>query len=181
MITKVINKTAYAVEMWRDSEFLGYYSGGHHDGIAKPHMDLLKAEIYEKIERCEHMLLKLIRFNSEEYSFKMVECLETVTMTYFDQYDDRRKKGKTESKVYIRIKDKSDPLSEPGFLSEYRYNSNERSFCSTLDINKALSFGYSAAFSVCNALSKDYDEKYEFYRERFHLKKDKFIVVISKS
>ena len=53
----------------------------------------------------------------------------------------------------------------------------------------AKKYGIKTAEAIWQAKAKcpdlvlvdSHHEKYEFYRERFHLKKDKFIVVISKS
>lgn len=178
MIKKVVRRIVYVVEMWRGTEFLGYYSGGHRDDVAKTEMDLLKAESYKNIQKVEHMLCKLIKFNSTEFSFRSVECLETTTVSYFDQYDDRKKKGKMDSRVYIRIKDKLNPLSEPGYLSNYHNSQKERLFNYTLDINKALYYGHTNAFSICRALSNNYGEKYEFYRERMYVKEERCIELL---
>ena len=178
MIKKVVRRNVYVVEMWRGTEFLGYYCGGHRDGVAKTEMDLLKAESYKNIQKVEHMLCKLIKFNSIKYSFRPIECLETTTIFYYDQYDDRKKKGKMDSRVYIRIKDKLAPLSEPGYLCEYHNNKNERSFTFTLDVNKALYYRHINAYSICRALSDKFGEKYEFFRERLYVKEERSIELI---
>ena len=177
MIKKVISKNVFVVEMWRNTEFLGYCKGGHVDGIAKTNMNLLKATVYNTAHAGEHRIFTLRKFNSEEYTFKLVECIETITMTFYDEYDDI-KRGKMEGINFIRIKDKSDSLSEPAFLSEYHNNANERSFASSLDIRKAICFRKGGYFKILQTLTKNYGERYGFYREKYYLQEDRNINVI---
>ena len=177
MKKKVIRRNVYVVEMWRDTEFLGYCTRGHIDGKAKTNMNLQKAEVYKTAHGGEHRLFTLRKFNSEEYSFKLVECLETITKTIYDEYDDI-KKGKMEGINFIRIKDKSDSLSEPSFLSEYQNNANERSFAFSLDIRKAICFRKRGYYKILQILTKNYGERYVFYREHYYLQEDRDICVI---
>ncbi len=177
MIKKIISKNIFVVEMWKDTDFLGYCSGGHVNGIAKTNMNLLKATIHETKLKGEHRIYILRKFNKEEYSFKLVECIETITMTFYEKYDDF-KRGKTKGVNFIRIKDNSDPLSEPSFLCKYHNNAKELSFTSSLDISKAICYRKSGYYSVLQNLTRNYGDKYSFNREHFYLQEDRGICVI---
>ena len=176
METSVVRRSVYIVEMRRGTVFLGYYSGGSKNGIANYDFDLLKAMVYKNSKGGEHALFKLRKLNSEEFSFKLIECVEECSTTFYDEYDEI-KKGKLESRVYIRVKDKSDPLSEPGYLTEYHNNNAERMFDFSLDINKALYYRTTTAYSTVRNLIRLFGDKYDFYKERLYLKEERNLII----
>ena len=154
--------------MSRGEEFIGYIKGGHTDGIANTTKKIEKAEVSKTEKRGKHRLFQLKKYHSEEFAFKLVECLETATVTFYDQYDDF-KRNKKIRRIYIRVKDKTNPLFEPTFLSEYQNNKVGKSFSSSFDIDKALFFAYSQAYSICMTLNEYFGEKYEFYKDSYYL------------
>ena len=154
--------------MSRGEEFIGYIKGGHTDGIANTTKKIEKAEVSKTEKRGKHRLFQLKKYHSEEFAFKLVECLETATVTFYDQYDDFKRTKKIR-RIYIRVKDKTNPLLEPTFLSEYQNNKVGKSFSSSFDIDKALFFTYSQAYSICMKLNEYFGEKYEFYKDSYYL------------
>ena len=154
--------------MSRGEEFIGYIKGGHTDGIANTTKKIEKAEVSKTEKRGKHRLFQLKKYHSEEFAFKLVECLETATVTFYDQYDDFKRTKKIRI-IYIRVKDKTNPLLEPTFLSEYQNNKVGKSFSSSFDIDKALFFTYSQAYSICMKLNEYFGEKYEFYKDSYYL------------
>ncbi len=176
MEIKVVRRSVFIVEMRKGTDFFGYYSGGSNNGITNYDVDLLKAIVYKNSKGGEHALFKLKKMNSEEFSFRLIECIEECYTTFYDEYDEI-KRGKLESRVYIRVKDKSDPLSEPGYLTEFHNNKAERMFDFSLDINNALYYCTTTAYSTVRNLLRLFGDKYDFYKERLYLKEERKLII----
>lgn len=168
MFTKKYRRNIYIIGMSRGEEFIGYIRAGHTDGIAETTKKIQKAEVSKTEKRGKHRLFQLKKYHSEEFAFKLVEYLEVATVTYYDQYDDFKRTKKIR-RIYIRVKDKTNPLLEPTFLSEYQNNKVGKSFSSSFDIDNALFFSHSHAYSLCIKLNKYFGEKYEFYKDSYYL------------
>ena len=177
METKVFRRNVSVMEIRKGSEFLGYYTG--RDKKDNIHFDnrLLYAMVIKTTKGGEHILYNLNKFHSDEFTFNLIDCMESFATTYFDEYDEVNPK---EVNTYntIRIKKKTDLLSEPSYLS--MYNKKDKTFESSLNIEKAILTGEYRSNNMLYHLSKKYADKYEFYVDRLFVRKTRTLEIIDK-
>ena len=166
MKTKIFRRNVSVIEVHRDSKFLGYYTG--RDKKDNIHFDnrLLYAMAIKTTKGGKHILYNLNKFHSDEYAFNAIDCLETFTTTYYDEYDEIAPE-KVDAYFVLRIKKKDDMLSEPCYLSVY--DKKEITFESSLNIEKAILTGEYRSNNMLYHLSRKYADKYEFYIERLFI------------
>jgi len=175
METKIYRRNVSVIEVHKDSVFLGYYTGRDRNGIIHYDERLSNAMVIKTIKGGEHIRMNLNKFHGDEFSFSMVVCMETFTTTYYDEYDEVDSK-KAIAQYIIRIKNKSEILSEPSYLS--KYDKKDISFDSSLNIEKAIMTGEHKAWITFRHLSRKYGNDYDFYLERLLVRKDREISII---
>ena len=175
METKVFRRNVSVIEVRKDSDFLGYYTGRDRNGVVHYDERLSKAMVIKTNKGCEHFLFNLNKFQGNEFSFTKVDCLESFITTYYDEYDEVNPK-KVDLNYIIRLKKKADLLSEPSYLS--KFDKKEKTFESSLNIEKAIMVGESHSERLLYHLTRKYGDKYEFYKEKLFIKKDREIIII---
>jgi len=175
METKVLRRVVSVIEVYKDSEFLGFYTGRDNQDIIHYDKSFASAMVIRTPKGGEHILYNLEKHYGDEFSFKMVDCTGTYTTIYYDDYDGVRSNNTT-AHFIIRIKSKSDMLSEPSYLSSY--DKSDISFDSSLNIEKAKMTSKHKAWNVARQLSRKYGDEYYFYLERLFVRKDKEISII---
>ena len=175
METKVFRRFVYVIEVYKDSEFLGFYTGRDKQDIIHYDKSFASAMVIRTPKGGEHILYNLKKHHGDEFSFTKVDCMETFTTTYYDDYDNVNPK-KVGAYYTIRIKSKTDILSEPGYLS--KYDKTDNSFESSLNIEKAIMTGEYGSNKMLYHLSRKYEDKYVFYVDRLFVEKNRNIRII---
>ncbi len=175
MESKVYRRYVFVIEVHRESEFLGYYTGRDKKGNIHFDNRLLYAMAFKTTKGGKHILYNLNKFHSVEYTFNPIDCLETITTTYYDEYDDIGPK-KVDAYYVLRIKRKDEMLSEPYYLSVY--DKKGITFESSLNIEKALLIGEHRSNILLYHLSRKYADKHEFYLDRLFIRKIREIQII---
>ena len=175
METKVIRRDVSVIEVHKDSEFLGFYTGQDREFKVHYSPKLTDAIVAKTAKFSEHRLSSLRKYHGDVFSFINVDCMEKLTTTYYDDYDERSPK-KVNVFFIIRIRNKTDMLLEPSYLS--KYDKNDISFESSLNIDKAIMTGERKAWYTARWLSRKYGDDYDFYLERLFVRKDKEISII---
>ena len=175
METKVFRRNVSVIEVHKDSVFLGYYTGRDRNGVVHYDKRLSYAMVIKTNKGGEHILFNLNKFQGNEFSFTKVNCLESFITTYYDEYDEVNPKKEDEYYI-IRIKKKSDMLSESFYLS--KFDKKEASFESSLNIEKAIKTGDDSSRKIIYRLTCKHGDKNEFYREKLFIKKDREIIII---
>ena len=175
METKVFRRNVSVIEIRKGSEFLGYYLGQDRNYNVHYSLKLADAIVAKTAKYSEHRLFRLNKYHGDEFSFKNVDCMETITTIYYDDYDVVDPK-KVEAYYIVRIKNKKDMLSEPSYLS--KYDKKDISFGSSLNIEKAIMIGEHKAWNTARYLSRKYEDEYDFFLERLFVRKDREISII---
>lgn len=173
METKVYRRKVSVIEVHKDSEFLGYYTGRDRNDKLYYDKNLSNAMVIKTVKGIEHILYNLNKFHGSEFIFIAVCCSETFSSTYYDEYDDCDHSN-LNTKQVVRVKYLADPLSEPTYLSDY--NKAENTFAVSFDISKAVMLG-KRGFGICRRLSQQYGDKFNFYQEPIFLKKERNIAL----
>ena len=175
MEIKIFRRYGSVIEVHKDSEFLGYYMVQDRKYNIHYSLKLADAIVAKTAKYSEHRLFRLNKYHGDEFSFTNVDCMETFTTTYYDEYDKVNPK-KVDAYYTIRIKNKTDMLSEPGYLK--KYDKKDISYGSSLNIEKAIMTGEHKAWITAQHLSWKYGDDYDFYLERLFVKKDRGISII---
>jgi len=175
METKIFRRNVSVIEVHRDSEFLGYYTGRDKNNKVQYDKRLLNAMVIKTAKGVEHILHILNHYYSRENTFILIDSLETFATTYYDEYDEVDPK-KVDTYYVLKIKRKEDMLSEPCYLS--MYDKKEISFESSINIEKAILTGEYRSNNLLYHLSRKYADKYEFYIERLFIRKTRDLQTI---
>ena len=175
METKVFRRFVYIIEVYKDSDFLGFYTGRDNQNNIHFDKSYSNVMVIRTPKGGEHILYNLKKHYGDEFSFTKLDCMETITTTYYDDYDDVNPK-KVGAYYTIRIKSKTDMLSEPGYLS--KYDKHDNSFESSLNIEKAILSGEYRLNNMVYHLSRKYADKYVFYVDRLFVEKNRDINII---
>ena len=174
METKVYRRYVSVIKVQRDSEFLGYYTGRDKNNKVKYDKRLLNAMVIKTAKGVEHILHILSTYYCSENTFTQLDGEESFTTTYYDEYDEVNTKNVNTYNT-IRIKKKTDLLSEPSYLS--KFDKKDWSFESSLNIEKAIMVGEHHSEKLLYHLTCKYDSEYEFYKERMFIRKNRELVL----
>lgn len=174
METKVYRRYVSIIKVHRNSEFLGYYTGRDKDNKVQYDKRLLNAMVIKTAKGVEHILHILNHYYSGENTFTPFDGEEAFTTTYYDEYDEINPKI-VDSYYIIRLKKKTDLLSDPSYLS--KFDKKDCSFGSSLNIEKAIMVGEYHSGKLLYHLTRKYGSEYEFYKERIFIRKDRVLVL----
>ena len=173
MIKKNYGRKVFLIEVSLNNKVLGYYAGKDRDYriIVKGIDD---AMLFKNEKSVRHNVAHQERYNNSGFVFRAIEAEETKTKIYYDEYDNVEQ---MKALYNIRIKVKSDMLSELGYLS--KYDKHDNSFESSLNIEKAIMSGQYRINNMLYHLSRKYADKYVFYVDRLFVYKNRDIKIIS--
>lgn len=176
MEKKILRRNVSVIEICKDSEFLGYYTGQDREFYVHYSLKLANAIVAKTAKYSEHKLSRLNKYHGNEFSFTKVDSMGTYTTTCYDDYDEVSSTRNATALFIIKIKRKSDTLSEPScYLSSY--DKSDISFDSSHNIEKAKMTSKHKAWNVARQLSRKYGDEYYFYLERLFVRKDKEISI----
>jgi hypothetical protein len=135
MIRKSYNRNVFVIEVRQADRILGYYAG--KDRNCSIVLKSLNDAMVIKTEKgIRHILTNLELNSGTDYSFKVVEAVENQSTFYYDEYDNVKKL----KPVYIiKVKEKSDALSDPSYIRDVDFK--EGSFKHSYAIEKAMQLG----------------------------------------
>lgn len=174
METKVYRRYVSVIKVHRDSEFLGYYTGRDKNNNVQYDNRLSNAMVIKTAKGVEHILHILNSYYSSENTFTPFEGEETFITTYYDEYDEVNTK-KIDTYYIIRLKKKTDLLSEPSYLS--KFDKKDWSFESSLNFEKAIMVGEYHSERMLYQLTRKYSDEYELYKERMFIRKNRELVL----
>lgn len=174
METKVYRRYVSVIKVHRDSEFLGYYTGRDKDNKVQYDNRLLNAMVIKTAKGVEHILHILNHYYSRENTFIPHDGEERFTTTYYDEYDEVNPK-KVDTYYIIRLKKRTDQLSEPSYLS--KFEKKDCSFESSLNFEKAIMVGEYHSERMLYQLTRKYSDEYELYKERMFIRKNRELVL----
>ena len=169
MIRKSYNRNVFVIEVRQADNALGYYAGKdrNYSIVVK---SLNDAMVIKTEKGIRHIFTNLEINYGSDYSFKVVEAVEKKSTYYFDEYDIVKKL----KPVYIiKVKEKSDALSEPSYISDVDFK--EGSFKHSYAIEKAMQLGEDRSSKTYRFLVERFSEKYDFYQETIFVKKERTI------
>ena len=172
MIRKIYSRNVFVIEVSQADNVIGYYAGKdrNHSIVIK---SLNDAMVIKTEKGIRHILTNLEINNGTDYSFKVVEAVENQSTFYYDEYDNVKKL----KPVYIiKVKEKSDALSEPGYISDVDFK--EGSFKHSYAIEKAMKLGENRSLKTYKFLVERFSEMYDFYQETVFVKKERTIELI---
>ena len=169
MIRKIYSRNVFVIEVSQADNVIGYYAGKdkNYSIVVK---SLNDAMVIKTEKGIRHILTNLDINYGTDYSFKVVEAVENQSTFYYDEYDNVKKL----KPVYIiKVKEKSDALSEPSYISDVDFK--EGSFKHSYAIEKAMQLGENRSYKTYRFLVERFSEKYDFYQETIFVKKERTI------
>lgn len=169
MIRKIYSRNVFVIEVSQADNVIGYYTGKdkHYSIVVK---SLNDAMVIKTEKGIRHILTNLEINNGTDYSFKVVEAVENQSTFYYDEYDNVKK---LKAVYIIKVKEKSDALSEPSYISDV--DLKEGSFKHSYAIEKAMQLGEDRSSKTYRFLVERFSEKYDFYQETIFVKKERTI------
>ena len=174
MIRKNYSRRVFVIEISQAGQVLGYYAGkdkDYHILISS----LNDAIVFKTEKSVRHNVTHQEKYDDETHSFRVVEADEIQSTIYYDEYDNVRKLKPT---YVIRVKDKSDILSEPSFVTNF--DTKEETFKHSYAIEKALAFGEPRSWKLFRFLQERFSDRYDFYQEPVFIKRERNIVLTGK-
>lgn len=169
MIRKSYYRNVFVIEVSQADNVLGYYAGKdkNYSIVVK---SLNDAMVIKTGKGIRHIFTNLENNYGSDYSFKVVEAVENQSTYYYDEYDHVKK---LKPVFIIKVKEKSDVLSEPSYISNVDFK--EGSFKHSYAIEKAMLLGENRSFKTYRFLVERFSEKYDFYQETIFVKKERTI------
>ena len=169
MIRKSYNRNVFVIEVSQADRILGYYAGKdrNYTIVVK---SLNDAMVIKTEKGIRHILTNLDINYGTDYSFKVVEAVENQSTFYYDEYDNVKK---LKAVYIIKVKEKSDILSEPSYISGVDFKGG--AFKLSYAIEKAMLLGEYRSLKTYRFLVERFSEKYDFYQETVFVKKERTI------
>lgn len=175
MVEKKQNRSLYVIEVYEQSQFLGFYAGKDDENNLL-YGELNNASTIKSDKAAEHILNHLIKYDGDRYSFKKRMTFEVRKTTYYDEYEEPEWQGQKGFHFIIRVKQKSDMISEPAFVCEF--DKATGAFKTSYRISKAQLYTNKRAKNICERLSSIHSDIYLFYPERIYIKEERAIELI---
>ena len=169
------NRTLSIIEVYHQSQFLGFYSGKDDENNVL-YGELNKASTIKIDKAAEHIFNNLVKYYGERFSFRIRKAFEVRKTTYYDEYEQEEWEGQRGVHSIIRVKLKSDMLLEPKYLSSYDKATGVFNLSSR--ISKAMLYAKKRALNICKALTLLYHEDYIFEQEQIFIKEERTIELI---
>lgn len=172
MISKKQNRTLSIIEVYHQSQFLGFYSGKDDENNIL-YGELNKASTIKIDKAAEHIVNNLVKYYGDRYSFSIRKAFEVKKTTYFDEYEQEEWEGQRGIHTIIRVKQKSDMLLEPSYLSEY--DKATGFFKLSSHVSKAVLYAKNRANKICETLSSVHGDIYLFFHEQIFIKEERVV------
>lgn len=183
MIKKIYSINKFVVELFKDNTFVGYYSGKDQQGNIL-YGNLQNAKLCT--ENHKNRICEDLNNNyREEWQFKSKEVIDHHTDYFyhkdedFDYNDIRvlwiicRKTHSNEESVFLK-----DIQSKTVFIKKKKTEIIHK-FETTTDIDEAHVFkGERRPKMICKELSHYYKEQYEFYPQRFYIRREEEVELV---
>ena len=175
MISKKQNRSLFVIEVYSQSQLLGFYSGKDDENNVI-YGKLNKASTIKTDKAAEHILKHLVKYDGDRYSFSIRKAFEVRKTIYCDEYEQEEWEGQRGIHSVIRVKQKSDMLLEPAYLSAY--DNATGAFKSSSRVSKAVLYAKKSATNICKALTLLYNENYIFNQEQIFIKEERTIELL---